>query len=229
MSRLRLMAAAWWASQMRSSRWSTSCARAPTRWTDVLGRRSSASRSPATPAAGIAELTAVSFHAVDALIVAGWADGGSHPFLYRGTVGMRQRCATAPESKQPGGPGGWAFLWTTRAELEMLVHDVDPQVLEAFIALYERDPCGLFDDLAAAATANIAGAPTVNVPVLLSSGDDDPIAPPTAVELQRARYELGSDDVSSLMVTGTGHQLMFERQAPVFRAGLSSWLTARGF
>ncbi len=65
--------------------------------------------------------------------------------------------------------------------------------------------------------------------MLLAIGEHDPIAPPTAVELQRARYELGSDDVNRLVVTETAHQIMLERQAPVFRAGLSSWLTARGF
>ncbi len=48
---------------------------------------------------------------------------------------MRNRA----ESKQPGGPDGWAFLFT-RAELEMLVHDIDPQVLEAFIALTSGTP-----------------------------------------------------------------------------------------
>ncbi len=157
------------------------------------------------------------------------AGGRSRPFFYRALAGAGQRCATAPESKHPGGPGGWAFLWTTRAEFDMLVHDVDPQVFEAFISLYERDPCGYFDDVAGALTANIARAPTVEIPVLLTSGEHDSIAPPAAVELQRARYELGSDDVGSLIVSGTGHQLMFERRAPVFRAGLSSWLTARGF
>ncbi|MFN2557496.1 MAG: hypothetical protein ABR592_11640 [Nitriliruptorales bacterium] len=162
----------------------------------------------------IAELTAVSFHRVDALIVTGWADGGAHPFVPRAFTRMRQRCVTAPGSKRPGGAGGWAFLFTRR-ELEMLVHDVDPQVLEAFIAVYEQDPCGWFGDSETALTANIARAPTVDVPVLLVSGEHDAVAPPPAVELQRARYELGRDDVTCLMVAGTGHQIMFERRAPV--------------
>lgn len=78
-------------------------------------------------------------------------------------------------------------------------------------------------------TANTARAPTVAIPVLLAAGDHDTIASPTAVALHRARYGLGSEDVTRLMVAGTGHQIMLERRAPVFRAGLSSWLTGRGF
>jgi pimeloyl-ACP methyl ester carboxylesterase len=191
-----------------------------------------------------AELATVSFHGADALIVQGWTDylwmgtlpagvdegvDSAHPFPYRAAAGFAHRCVTAPESKQPGGPGGWAYIFTTRAEFELLVHDIDPDVLEASSKLYEQDPCGTLDSTPAALAANISLAPTVDVPVLLANGDRDPLAAPTQIELQRARYELGSDDVSSLIVPATAHMVMLERTAPVFRAGLSSWLKARGF
>ncbi len=188
----------------------------------------------------IAELTQVSFDAADALIVAGWTDYAAGagvaedldplaPFPYGAIAGWNERCATEPESKLPGGPGGWAYLFTTRSEVEMLVHDIDPRVLDAFIELYEQDPCGWGPDFSSGEMVNIALAPTVDVPVLLANGDRDPIAPPAAVELQRARYALGGAEVSSLMVPGTAHQIMLERMAPVLRVGLSSWLKARGF
>lgn len=186
----------------------------------------------------VAELEAVSFHDADALIVSGWTDypvpvtlaeDPPGPFFYGAVAGLARRCATAPESKEPGGPGGWAFLFTTRNEVEILMPNIDPVVLDAFMELYEQDPCGFAVDFAAAIAANIALSPTVAVPVLLAYGDRDPVATVTQVELQRARYAVGNDDVSAQIVPHMGHEVMLERPAPVFRAGLSSWLKARGF
>lgn len=194
--------------------------------------------------AQIAEFATVAFHDADALVVSGWTDYGwmvtlpeggdspldsPHPLLYRAVAGFVHRCVTAPESKQPGGPGGWAYMFTTRAEFELLIHDIDPDVFEAVMELYEQDACTTPDSFPMVTAANISLAPTVDVPVLLANGDRDPLASPTQIELQRARYELGSDDVSSLIVPETAHGIMLERNAPLFRAGLSSWLKARGF
>ena len=194
--------------------------------------------------APVAELATVSFHGADALIVQGWTDypwmgtlpagvdegvDSPHPFPYRTIAGFVRRCVTAPESKPPGGPGGWAYLFTTRAEFELVVHDIDPDVVEALIEMYEQDPCTTLDSLPAVLASNNALAPTVDGPVQLANGDRDPFASPTQIEVQRARYELGSDDVSSVIVPATAHLPMLERTAPMFRAELSSWLKARGF
>lgn len=188
----------------------------------------------------IAELEAVSFHDADAYIFSGWADWPAAvilldhppgPFFYMSLAGFGARCATAPESKEPGGPSGWAYAFTTREEFETLIPNAEPAVLDAFISLYEQDPCGLGQDVASAITANIALAPTVTVPVLLPYGELEPFlgGAAFAAEQQRARYALGSDDVTVQIVPDSGHGPMIERPAPVFRAGLSAWLKARGF
>ncbi len=65
-------------------------------------------------------------------------------------------------------------------------------------------------------------------PFCCPAGTTTPSRCTNAVELQRASYELGSDDASRPMITGSGHQIMLETQAPLFRAGLSSWLAALG-
>lgn len=188
--------------------------------------------------AWIAELEAVSFHDADALIVAGWTDypwmvtmaeDPPGPFAYTAIAGFTQRCATEPESKEEGGPGGWAFVFTTRNEFEILMPNIEPAVLDAYFEAYERDACGLGHDAGAAWAANITLSPTVTMPVLLAYGDRDPFASVAAVELQRARYALGSDDVAVQIVPEAGHVIMLERPAPVFRAGLSAWLRTHGF
>ncbi len=109
------------------------------------------------------------------------------------------------------------------------VAGVDPQVLEAFIALYERDACGLFDDVAAATTANIVRASSVEIPVLLASGEHDPIAPPTAVELQRARYELAATTGAASSSAAPATSSCSNAARRCSGRCLNSWLTARGF
>lgn len=182
----------------------------------------------------------MSFGGADALVLSGWTGYGAGaavdddldppwPFYYPSVARAAARCVTAPESKQPGGPSGWVYLLTTRAEFELLVHDIDPHVFDAFVELFEQDPCGYGRDVSPGVAATLSLAPTVAVPVLLAYGDRDPGAPAAAVELQRARYAAANEDVSSLIVLGTAHLPMLERAAPVFRAGLSHWLQARGF
>lgn len=107
--------------------------------------------------------------------------------------------------------------------------NIEPAVLDAFLEAYEQDACGLGRDLTGALEANIALSPTVTVPVLMPYGDRDPVASIAAVELQRARYALGSDDVAVQITPNMGHEVMLERPAPKFRAGLSAWLEVRGF
>jgi pimeloyl-ACP methyl ester carboxylesterase len=186
---------------------------------------------------GIAELEALSFHDVDALIISGWtdypwpvtmADDPPGPFLYSAVAGFARRCATEPESKEPGGPGGWAFLFTTRTEVEILMPNIEPAVLDAFVEAYEQDPCGWGGDFLATTAANSALSHTITVPVLLAYGDRDPVASVPEVELQRARYALASDDVSMQIIPDMGHEIMLERPAAAFRAGLGQWLKARG-
>jgi pimeloyl-ACP methyl ester carboxylesterase len=188
----------------------------------------------------VAELEAVSFHDSDALIVSGWPDWApaviiaedpAGPFFYAAVAGFGRRCATAPESKQPGGPSGWAHVFTTRNEFEILMPNTEPAILDAFVPGYEQDPCGIGRDAAQAIAANIALAATVHEPVLLPYGDREPFlgGAALAAQQQAARYALGSNDVSIQIVPDSGHGIMLERPAPVFRAGLSHWLRARGF
>jgi len=187
-----------------------------------------------------AELEAVSFHDADAYIFSGWPDwpvtpilltNPPGPFFYTSLAGFAKRCRTAPESKHAGGPSGWAKVFTTRDEFETLFPNMEPRVLDAFMPIYEADPCGILQDAGAAIAANVALAPTVHVPVLLPYGDREPflLGSPVAAEAQRARFALGSGDVTVQIVPDSGHGIQIERPAPVFRAGLDEWLGARGF
>lgn len=174
------------------------------------------------------ELYSISYHDIDALVIDGWAD--TAPTLatfYTGVAGFGVKCAQGGESKQTGGPKGWAKIFTTRQQFDALFFNADLVVEDAFIPRYEGDPCGIAPDAGQVIAESLALSPMVDIPILLSYGDHDPFGP-GAFEFERSRY-VSSHDVSLSVLPATGHQIMLGRTAPAFRVVMSNWLSARGF
>jgi pimeloyl-ACP methyl ester carboxylesterase len=134
-------------------------------------------------------------------------------------------CASGGQPKRPGGAGGYAYTFEGQVP-QLLFHDADPGVVEAFVARHERDPCD--GTLATGSTMNTLLLSRVRVPVFLYYGLEDALWPAGTGERQR-RLFTGSDDVMLFEAAGTGHMMMLERSAPAFRSAMSSWLKARGF
>lgn len=175
-----------------------------------------------------AELYTISYADVDAVVFAGWAD--SPPTMtgfYPAVAQFGAKCAQGGEPKRPGGPPGWAKVFTEPEQFDVLLYNTDAAVRDAFVGLYEADACGIAPDALQIIALNLALAGTVEIPALLVYGDHDPWSP-GAFDLQRARYT-GSDDVSLLVLPNTGHCMMVGRTAAGFRSVLSEWLKARGF
>src|SRR2546423_11892875 len=87
---------------------------------------------------------------------------------------------------------------------------------------------------ATTASLNFAGATTgtmglgeIHVPVLLVLGAMDPVFTHDGFN-QQARYFTGSRDVTAVLMPGTGHFEMLDRNAPRFRALVADWLGTRG-
>ena len=175
----------------------------------------------------IAQIAAYSFGGIDALLVGGWGD----PVMTASPAGKLALvppitvCVSGGEPKRSGGPGGYAFTFEGEAS-QLLFHDADAHVVDAFIDRHERDPCDAA--LATGSTINALLVSRVRVPVFLFYGLDDALWPVGTGERQRRLFS-GSNDVTLFEVDGTGHMMMLERSAPTFRQAMSSWLTARGF
>lgn len=174
----------------------------------------------------VAQIAASSFDSFDALLVGGWGDPPTPT-----TAGMLSlvpvvaTCAQGGEPKRPGEPGGYAYTFEGQVP-DLLFHDADPRVIEAFTARHERDPCDAA--VFTGSTMNTLLLSQVRVPVFLFYALEDALWPADTGERQR-RLFVGSDDVTLFEAAGTGHMMMLERSAPTFRRALSSWLTARGF
>ena len=176
------------------------------------------------------ELYSISYHDIDALVVVGWVDTLPSPVVFSSGFADVARfgidCARGGEPKRPGGPGGWADVFQTRASWNELFFNTDPAVENAFIPGYEADACGFAPDAGQAIALAVALSPGVKVPVLVTGGDHDPFEP-GAFDLEAARY-VSSPDVSLAVLPATGHMIMLGRTAPDFRSIMSDWLGARG-
>ena len=175
-----------------------------------------------------AELYAISYDDIDAVGIAGWADVVvTYPRLFEGAGRFAVACAGGGRSKTSGGPTGWGRVFN-ESDLRDLLYNVDDQVLDAFVARYEDDPCGILKDTGPLLASSIVLSPlVVNIPVLVIYGDHDPFAP-GSFDIERARYA-SSNDVSLAVLPNSGHNLMHGRTAAAYRAVMSGWLKARGF
>ena len=173
----------------------------------------------------IAEIAAYSFGDIDALVVGGWGDPGPTAddlFVLLPTI---QTCAMGGEPKRPGEPGSYAFTFEGRVP-ELLFHNAEEEVIDAYVARHERDPCDA--SVAYASAINALMVSQVQVPVFLYYGLSDALWPAGTGERQRGFFT-GSDDVTLFELPDTGHMMMLERTAPMLRENLSDWLLARGF
>lgn len=173
----------------------------------------------------IAEIAAYSFGDIDALVVGGWGDPGptvDDLFVLLPSVLV---CATGGEPKRPGEPGGYAFTFEGRAR-ELLFHNAEDAVIDAYIARHERDACD--PSVAYASAINALMLSQVQAPVFLFYGLNDALWPSGTGERQRGFFT-GSNDVTLFELPDSGHMIMLGRTAPTFRARVSDWLAEHGF
>jgi pimeloyl-ACP methyl ester carboxylesterase len=170
-----------------------------------------------------AQIEAYTFRDVDALAVFSYEDQGFTPFLL-GELGKQAvRCGSAPS--------GYALTFDDRADAvapadntarALFSADSDARVVAGVVAAHSPDPCGE-NPIPYIATDPVE-LRAVTVPVLLVYGADDALLDPALAPVQASHF--GSSDVRTLILPDTGHLLMLERTAPVFRRDLSTWLRA---
>jgi pimeloyl-ACP methyl ester carboxylesterase len=188
----------------------------------------------------LAEIEAATFQDVDALAMFAYEDQGFTAVLGQELGRHAARCAAnggAGEPKFAGSlrPGPFGYGWTfddrddplapadhTRL---LLSPGADPAVVEAALASHERDPCG--ENPGPYIATNPARLGQVTVPLLLVYGEQDPLFDASQAPVQASHY--GSTDKTVVVLPHTAHLFMLEPTAPMFRAAVASWLSARGF
>ena len=178
----------------------------------------------------VAEIEASTYDDVDGVVIWGWADQGFSQWVLDRYPERTAHCARGGEGAETGAPLGGYFHWpVTEQEIrDGTGEHMDPDVLEAAIAMRNRNPCG---DLSSAATAanyhEVSGRlGAIDVPVLLIYSDGDVIFTREGAEQQKAHFT-GTDDLTWVMLREAGHFPMLERRAEQHRQPLLDWLEDR--
>ena len=160
------------------------------------------------------------------------------PFLYSaevlsGSTALDVLAAGMAESPEPAGLEAFNAGFEHRTGFEWLSRD------EAEVDAYVADPwCGfetppetipmLFAPGARLADASVLAGIRSDLPVLITSGSDDPLAGGgQLVELLGARYrEAGLADVTVTVYPGARHEILNETNRDEVTADIVGWLTA---
>lgn len=184
--------------------------------------------------AAAAEVEAYSYDDINGLMVFTYQDQGFTPFVLGIAANAGARCAAGGEPAYPGGPGGYVY-YPQVSDWPTLMPNSEPDVIAGAIASRLRNPCGLIPTTATTAGLNFTGATTgtmglgeIHVPVLLVLGAADPVFTHDGFR-QQAEHFTGSDDVTAVLMPGTGHFEMLDRNDRSFRKLVAHWLGARGF
>jgi pimeloyl-ACP methyl ester carboxylesterase len=182
----------------------------------------------------MAELEAYSYQDVNGLMLITWQNQGYTPFVLGVAADASARCAEGGEPAYPGGPGGYVY-YPKPTDYPTLMPNSDPDVIAGAVASRLRNPCGLIPSVAENAALNFVGGNTntgglaeIHVPVLLALGALDPVLTHDGF-FQEARYFTGTDDVTAVLLPGTGHFEMLDRNAPAFRDLIAYWLRSHGY
>jgi hypothetical protein len=177
----------------------------------------------------VAEIEAHSFHDINALAVAGWADQGYSPLSLSAFGQLGAQCITGGDPAGPGGSGGYGSYGATAAAYDALMfHDADPAVVAAANAMRTEDPCGDVESILTAVAIDVAKIGTIDVPIAYAWGDSDGNYLGAAWwQLQQPLYS-SSPKVTGIGLSDTGHAVTLERSAPTFRTLMAEWLTQNG-
>jgi pimeloyl-ACP methyl ester carboxylesterase len=176
----------------------------------------------------IANIEAISFSDVDALVAIGYTPQVSRD-AFEQFYESRAVCDRGGQPAAPGGPGAYAYFQATPAEFEASSFATAvPAVRAAADALRAPDPCGDGASIIDGLVQDLKLLSRVNVPVLVVCGRDDATTPSFACPVLKRRYS-GSRDASLYYVPHAGHALPLERSAPTFRRHVGAWLQAHGF
>ena len=185
----------------------------------------------------IAEVEAYSFHDVDALIVASYADPGASPDALLAFLQGGGECLSSSDHYghfgQTDGDFGHLMFNTARVTppVQLPIDSAQPtgapNVIAAATSIRSKDPCGDYNSIPLEIILSQLLLPQIQVPVLLVCGDEDAVFPPPACDLQALHF-LANADFTHATIGGAGHALTLGLTANDFRSVMAEWLTARG-
>lgn len=184
----------------------------------------------------IADVVAYSYdNDIDGIVHFNWAEQGFTEEVQRGFAEAAPVCASGGQAAEQGppdrvdaagGPSGYVqFL--NDAQIRSTQFNTEPVMVERLLRLVNRNPCGDFAGVPAAAQINVQRLPDIRVPVLYGYTEHEFIWTQEALASQADLYR-NSSDLATVVIRDAGHFPQFARVAPSFHATVAEWLRTRG-
>jgi pimeloyl-ACP methyl ester carboxylesterase len=175
----------------------------------------------------VAEIEAYSYHDINGLILATWADQGFTPWIIqRSAIAANDWCTTSPLQGSPDSPTSYVHFASAQEFRTLLFQNADPRVIAATTTLRNPNPCGIMRSGPIAVQFDPVKTQSVTAPLLDIYGAEDTLVWSHAGEAQQ-QDNFGSKDKTTIFIPNAGHFPMFERSAPQFRAEIATWLDSR--
>jgi len=173
----------------------------------------------------VSQIEAYSYHDTDALVLLGYGNQIARASTFFPDIAPQApNCLTSAD--------GYYWEWATpQDEAADVFYMPDPRVISEVTTSVEREACGSNATvLQALFVWDQAFVATINVPVLIATGEYDAVFTPESTALQPHRY-VSSPDAQGVVIPDAGHGFEIERPdtAKVFRSVVGSWLARRGF
>jgi pimeloyl-ACP methyl ester carboxylesterase len=177
----------------------------------------------------IAELAQSIFKSADGLAVVGYTHYPSALALQT-FFAAGQDCVTAPQGAHgDSGAPNYARFGRTDAEFTAgHFYDVEPAVAGLVLRKRNRDACGDLLSALQGLVGTDVDTLSINVPVLLITGDKDAFFPPPFNQVQAQTAYPSASKLGVVEVKNAGHAITLGRSHEEFRSLMAQWLAERG-
>jgi len=174
----------------------------------------------------IANTVAYTFHNVDGVYNQSFGDFSAGPYAGYEAVDVNERCYKGgdPSVSSNARPGYATFAGGSR---NTFWFGDAPQNVRDSVPPMQPDPCGEMKSLPFAIGNDMQHLGEIDVPVLLTFGDADPVFPMGSAEQMQFRY-FGSPKVTNVSLKGAAHYPILDNAFGDMVAATAAWLSENG-
>ena len=170
----------------------------------------------------IANTVAYTFHNVDGVWNQSFGDFSAGPYAGYEAYNVNERCYKGGD---PNGRPHYATFAGGSRDM-FWFGDADQSVRDS-VPPMQQDPCGEMKSLPFAIGNDGFHLGEIDVPVLLTFGDADPVFPTGSAEQMQFRY-FGSPEVTNVSLAGAAHYPILDSAFPDLVAAADAWLAKYG-
>jgi alpha-beta hydrolase superfamily lysophospholipase len=174
----------------------------------------------------IANIESYTYKDSDGIYNQSWGDWSAGPYAGYEAVDANERCYKGGDPTVSGNTRKDYATFAGDSQNTFWYASASPEV-RAQTPPMQSDPCGQIMNLPFGIGADMQHLGEINVPVLLTFGDADPVFPMGSAEQMQFRY-YGSPKVTNVNIPGASHYPILEANFPVMLDAADAWLNENG-